>query len=224
MPRSSSDNSLDNDMTRRRFAFLAGFFLLLGLCVFPLFWRFVIKEWSSRHVFSLHTVPEKPVAIVYGAAVYGSGRLSSVLRDRMDTAVHLYQSGKVQRIVVSGDNRTPDYNEPGAMLAYAVSLGVPADHVQPDYAGRRTYDTCYRAGHIFDVESAILVTQAFHLPRALFTCKSLGIDVVGVAADQRTYRAARWYEFRETAATLQALLDVLRRQPPPVLGDRMPIE
>jgi SanA protein len=211
-------------MIRRRFGCLAAAILLVGMCAFPIFWRYAVREWYDSHIFELATAPDKPVAIVYGAAVYQNGRLSSVLRDRMDTAIALYQSGKVRRIVVSGDNRAPEYNEPGAMMAYAIAHGVPAEHIQPDYGGRRTYDTCYRSGHIFGVKSAILVTQAFHLPRALFICESLGLDVAGVAADQRTYRGERWYEFRETAATLMALWDVLRREPPPVLGDSISIE
>ncbi|MCA9872424.1 MAG: YdcF family protein, partial [Anaerolineales bacterium] len=162
--------------------------------------------------------------IVFGAAVYGNGRLSPVLRDRVETAVQLYKTGRVDKILMSGDNQTLEYDEPSAMVAYAVAQGVPAADVQPDYGGRRTYDTCYRARDIFQVESAVLVTQAFHLPRALFTCRQLGITAVGVAADLRTYRAAGWYETRETAATLVALWDVVRHSPPPVLGEPLPLQ
>ncbi len=110
------------------------------------------------------------------------------------------------------------------MLAYAVRRGVPEADIQPDYAGLRTYDTCYRAKYIFQVESAVLITQDFHLPRALFICNALGIEAVGVTADQQRYRGARWYETRETAATLVALWDVVSRQEPAVLGDPMPIQ
>lgn len=210
-------------MNRKRIGCLGVTFLLVGLCSFPLFWRFVVREWYANHIFAVDTVPDRPAAIVYGAAVYRNERLSGVLRDRMDTAIALYRSGAVRQIVVSGDNRVPEYNEPAAMMAYAVAQGVPPEVILPDYGGWRTYDTCYRVRHVFGLDSAVLVTQAFHLSRALFTCESLGLDVVGVAADQRSYRGARWYEFRETAATLVALWDVLRRQPPPVLGDVGPL-
>jgi SanA protein len=136
----------------------------------------------------------------------------------------LYENGQVQKLLLSGDNREADYNEPGAMMAYALQRGIPQEDIQPDYAGLRTYDTCYRARHIFQVESAVLITQDFHLPRALFTCSALGIEVVGVSADRQPYRAARWYETRETAATLVALWDVIRRERPAVLGEPIPIQ
>ena len=89
---------------------------------------------------------------------------------------------------MSGDNRFIDYNEPGAMQAFALELGIPEEDIVLDYAGRRTYDTCYRAGEIFQLETAILVTQEFHLPRALYICNVLDIKAVGVSADVRTYR------------------------------------
>jgi SanA protein len=148
-----------------------------------------------------------------------------MLRDRVETAVQLYETGKVQKLLLSGDNSSLAYNEPGAMMAYAIERGVPAEDIQPDYAGLRTYDTCYRAHAIFGLESALLVTQDFHLPRALFTCTALGIDVVGVAADRRVYhpRSVAWSEIREVPATLVALVDVLRRRPPTFLGEPIPL-
>jgi SanA protein len=160
---------------------------------------------------------------VFGAAVYGNERLSPILRDRMDTAVSLYHDGKIEKILVSGDNSTDTYDEPSAMMEYAIAQGISPDDIQPDYGGRRTYDTCYRAREIFQLDSAILVTQEFHLPRAIFTCRRLGIDAVGVSADLRPYRAARFYEVRETLATAVALWDTVRQLPAPVLGDPIPI-
>ena len=196
--------------------------LLLGILVSPLIWRRMVRAYYAQHIHAPDSVPQKPVAIVFGAAVYGNGHLSTVLRDRMETAIVLYKEGKVGKILVSGDNRSDDYNEPAAMKAYAIQRGVPTEDVRSDFGGQRTYDTCYRAHDIFAVESAILVTQEFHLPRAIFTCRRLGLDAVGVSADLRPYRGARWYEFRETAATLNALWDVIRREPPTVLGDASP--
>ncbi|MEW5985400.1 MAG: ElyC/SanA/YdcF family protein [Chloroflexota bacterium] len=193
--------------------------LLTGLVAFPFVWREEIKRYYRPRIYTVSSAPPAPVAIVFGAAVYGNGRLSPILRDRMDTAIQLYESGLVQKLLVSGDNRTADYDEPGAMMGYASERGVPPEAIQPDYGGRRTYDTCYRARHIFQVESAILITQGFHLPRALFTCERLGLTVVGVAADARPYRDANWYELRETAATLVALWEVIRQLPPPVMGE-----
>ncbi len=199
---------------------------ILGLMLFPFGWRWWISDRYGDAIYTAATVPPARVAIVFGARVYGSGRLSAMLRDRVDTAIELYQASKVQKLLMSGDNRFDNYNEPGAMMAYALERGVPAKDIQPDYGGRRTYDTCYRARAIFQVQDAILVTQNFHLPRALFLCDQLGVPAVGVAADRRTYdpRSIAWSELREIPALLAALLDVIRRVPPPVMGEPIPLE
>ena len=196
--------------------------LIVGVMSLPWLWRTAVKLAYSRQIYTVETAPPQKVAIVFGAAVYGD-RLSSVLRDRVETAVSLYEAGLVDKIIMSGDNQSLNYDEPSAMVAYAVRQGVPEADVQPDYGGRRTYDTCYRAQHIFDAEQVILVTQEFHLPRALFTCQMLGLESVGVSADKRPYRGARWYEIRETGATLVALRDVVIQTPPPVLGEPIPL-
>lgn len=198
------------------------FILFLSLILAPLVWRRTVRSYYAGRIHPPSSAPSEQVAIVFGAAVYGNGRLSSVLRDRMETAITLYQSQKVSKILVSGDNSFDNYNEPEAMMAYAIKRGIPPEDIQPDYGGRRTYDTCYRAREIFQLDSAILVTQEFHLPRALFTCRLLGVETIGVSADLRSYRGARWYEFRETAATLNALWDVIRQNPPAVLGEPIP--
>ena len=209
---------------RRPLILLAGL-LVAGVCAFPWLWRWWVATRYNPQVYSIETVPEARVAIVFGARVYGSGRLSAMLRDRVDTAIDLYRAGKVERLLLSGDNQYVEYNEPGAMMAYALAQGVPAEAIQPDYGGRRTYDTCYRAAHVFQVEQAILVTQEFHLPRALLLCDNLGIEVVGVRADRREYdpRSIAWSEGREIPALLVALLDLIRRAPSPVLGDPIPL-
>ena len=192
---------------------------VLLLILSPVLWRNIVKLYYHPSIYAPPEVPEKSVAVVFGAAVYANGRLSPVLRDRVDTAIDLYKSGRVERIIVSGDNLSVHYDEPGSMMAYAIAQGVAPADIIADRAGQRTYDTCYRAGYVFDVTDAILVTQKFHLPRALMICEGLGIDAIGAVADQRPYRGARWYEVRETAATVVALWDVLRRNPPSLLVD-----
>lgn len=201
--------------------------LLLALLIaFPFFWWQLLPWWYQADMQQPESVAPRPVAIVFGARVYPSGRLSSMLRDRVETAVRLYERGQVQKIIMSGDNQTAGYNEPEAMMAYALARGVPPEALQPDYGGRRTYDTCYRARHIFQVESAVLVTQAFHLPRALFTCNQLGVEATGAIADRRTYsrRSMNWSTMREIPATLIALHDVILARPAPVLGDPIPLQ
>ncbi|MEM7532720.1 MAG: ElyC/SanA/YdcF family protein [Chloroflexota bacterium] len=197
---------------------------------FPFIWRWGVQQWSVSNMYTLdeavESLPKERVAIVFGARVFNSGRLSTMLRDRMDTAILLYQSGQVDKLLVSGDNRFHDYNEPGEMMAYAIANGVAPEDVQPDYGGRRTYDTCYRARDIFMLDRAVLVTQEFHLPRALLICRSLGVQSIGVIADRQTYlaRSIRWSERRELLALVLALSDVVRQQPAPVLGEPIPIE
>ncbi|MBX3012205.1 MAG: YdcF family protein [Caldilineaceae bacterium] len=187
-------------------------------------WPWWVEQRYQASIVPAATAPTERVAIVFGARVYNNGRLSGMLRDRVDTAIELYKTGKVQKLLVTGDNQFADYDEPGAMMAYAIAQGVPAADIQPDYGGRRTYDSCYRAKAIFQVSSAILVTQRFHLPRALFLCEQLGVEAVGVAADRHPYdpRSIAFSETREIPALAVALFDVIRRAPPPVLGEPIP--
>jgi SanA protein len=127
---------------------------------------------------------------------------------------------------LSGGQNGLEYDEPAAMMNHALERGVPAEALQPDYGGRRTYDSCYRATHIFQIEQAILVTQEFHLPRALLLCDNLGIEVIGVKADRRVYdpRSIAWSETREIPALLAALVDLVRRPLPPILGEPIPLD
>jgi len=180
---------------------------------------------SQSRLYSLENAPKTRVAIVFGAGLLRNGTPSAVLRDRVETAVQLYDSGKVNKLLMSGDNRFVNYNEPGAMRDYAVQMGVPEQDIVLDFAGRRTYDTCYRARYIFKVDQAILVTQGFHMPRALITCSNLGVEASGVISAVRQYRRssyAYWY-FREIPATSMALWEVWVSKPLPVLGDPEPI-
>jgi SanA protein len=165
-----------------------------------------------------------PAAIVFGAGYTPDGRLSHALADRMETAIELYEAGKVNKLLLTGDNRFADYNEPAAMARYARARGVPREDLVLDYAGRRTYDSCYRAKAIFGLEQAVLVTQAFHLPRAMYTCERLSLGVVGVVADRRRYSLAPWYHLRELFALTRAWLDLNLFNPLPVLGEPIPVE
>lgn len=207
--------------------------VLLMLVVFggvvaslPLLWR-VWLTWSyADQTFDApDMVPVKSVALVFGAAVVRD-RPSAVLADRIEAAAALYHNGKVQKLLMSGDHSRPNYNEPAVMARYAQRLGVPEADIILDEAGHRTYDTCYRARTVFQVEQAVLVTQAFHLPRAQYLCEQFGLTVVGLAADRRQYReaSARWWEVRETLATSLAWWDVTVARPDPVPGEPLPIQ
>ncbi len=187
--------------------------------------RLFTEIYSIGKIKTFETVDNSRVAIVFGAGLQRDGTPSPVLKDRVAAAAQLYFDGKVDKLLMSGDNRFVDYNEPGAMKAYAISLGVPEEDIVLDYAGRRTYDTCYRAAHIFGVKEAILVTQRFHLPRALFTCNGLGIESTGISANMQYYRkySRLIWNTRELAATTVALWQVWISHPLPVMGDPEPI-
>jgi len=197
---------------------------LLGLLVFFIP-RLITSVNALLHTYALEDVPADRVAIVFGAGLRRDGMPTAVLRDRVETAAQLYFEGKAKKLLMSGDNRFDDYNEPEAMRQYARGLGVPEEAIVLDYAGRRTYDTCYRARYIFGVRSAILVTQKFHLSRALFTCNALGLKAVGVQADNYYYlkRSRLYWNVREQFATVGAFWDVYIKKPLPVLGEPAPI-
>ena len=187
--------------------------------------RLITGLYAVNRMYGVQDSPARRVAIVFGAGLRRDGTPTAILRDRVETAADLYFNGKVEKILMSGDNRFDFYNEPEAMQQYALSLGVPSQAIAMDYAGRRTYDTCYRAKAIFGVESALLVSQKFHLPRALFLCNTLGMEATGVEANQRSYRnrALLIWNIREQLATIGAFLDVYVSNPVPVLGDPEPL-
>lgn len=201
--------------------FFFGGALLVGL---P--WIYIRWKTQSRIYRSPEDAPSAPVAIVFGAGLYRNGNATPVLADRVETAVDLYKAGKVLKIILTGDNRFPEYNEPAAMIRVAVSLGVPETDLIPDYAGRRTYDSCYRARFVFNVKKAILVSQEFHLPRAVYLCDQLGIESIGVSADRRDYRNASLLQWnlREVLACFFAILETQITHPQPVLGPMKPLE
>lgn len=203
------------------------FFLFLGLfAIFSLFLtRFVFLLFASPRTFSLEEVQKDRVAIVFGAGLLRDGSAGPVLSDRVETAVNLYHAGKVDKLLMSGDNRVVAHNEPEAMRQYALNKGVPDEDIVLDYAGRRTYDTCYRAKYIFNIESAVLVTQRFHMARSLYLCNAFGVESVGVEANNRYFlkRSRLYWNVRELFATTGAAFDVMFTHPVPVLGEVQPI-
>jgi vancomycin permeability regulator SanA len=199
-----------------RLAVLAVFAMVAGCA--PFLW---VLSSTSDHRHTAASVPERPVALVLGAGVRPDGRPSLLLARRLDTAADLYFAGKVDVVLVTGDNSVEHYNETDTMRAYLVDAGVPGEHIVGDYAGFSTWDSCARAHEVFGVREATVVTQDFHLPRAVRLCRSTGIDAVGVADSSLEERAfATVYGwFREVPAAVAALGSVLLRPDPTFLGD-----
>jgi vancomycin permeability regulator SanA len=176
---------------------------------------------SRGEIYSAAAVPKHGVAIVFGAGVYPDGTPTPFLESRLLAAIQLYKTGKARVLLMSGDNRTSHYDEPTAMKKFAVAHGVPARAVVLDYAGYDTYDTCYRVHYLFGVNSAILVTHGYHLPRALMTCNKLGIKSVGVKADRANSSFSENYLLREVLSDNKAVVQLTVKPKPAVLGPKV---
>ncbi|MDD5146670.1 MAG: ElyC/SanA/YdcF family protein [Candidatus Pacebacteria bacterium] len=183
-----------------------------------------VNEQSSSNIFqSAENLPAIKVALVLGASVWNNQVMSDMLKDRADTALDLYRQGKIQKILVSGDNRRPDYNEVIVVKNYLLEQGVPQADIFLDYAGFDTYDSLYRARDIFKVYSLVITTQSFHLPRAIYIAKNLGLEAFGLSADRHIYRNIEFNKFREKFANIKAFLDIKLHAKPKFLGEPIPI-
>ncbi|MBQ8818480.1 MAG: YdcF family protein [Clostridia bacterium] len=160
--------------------------------------------------------------LVLGAGVR-DGRPTDMLRDRLDTAVELYFSGVAKKLLVSGDHGSDDYDEVNVMKDYAVEKGVPSEDIFMDHSGFSTYESIYRADAVFGVKSCIIVTQKYHLFRALYAAEQFGMRAVGVSADVREYSGAFYRETRETLARVQDFFECLFKPLPTCLGDPVDI-
>ncbi|MCX4391322.1 YdcF family protein [Micromonospora peucetia] len=200
-------------------AAVVGAVLLTGGAVASVQW---IRSGAQGHIFAEQDVPEAPVALVLGTKVHPDGTPSPFLTARLEIAQRLLAAGKVRAILLSGDNMNPDYDEPGAMRRWLVDNGVPAERVVLDHAGFDTYDSCARAKRVFGVDRATVVTQSFHLPRAVTVCRRLGVDASGVGDETaRQYdRTWRISSTREYGACVKAAVDLLSGRDPVHLGRR----
>jgi vancomycin permeability regulator SanA len=178
---------------------------------------------GSRFITPSESVPPAQTILVLGAAVYKDGRLSDMYHDRAQTALELLKAGKAPIILVSGDNSTKYYDEVTPVKTYLIDQGVPSSSIVLDYAGFDTYDSLYRARDIFGVTSTVIVTQHFHLPRALYLAKNLGLNAYGVNADLQTYRSIRYSYLREYGARIKAWWNILISSKPTFLGENVVI-
>jgi SanA protein len=169
-------------------------------------------------------VPHAQAALVLGAQVMPNGAPSSMLSDRIDAAYELYRAHKVDKLLLSGDHSRKTYDEVGTMKRILLAKGVPAQDIFEDHAGFDTWDSAQRARRIFDVSSAVVVTQRFHMARALWDARRAGLKVSGYAADRRDYgRVLRRLQVREAAARVKTVGDALTGADPHFLGPQIPI-
>lgn len=179
----------------------------------------ILADVQLRYIQKLHNaselsrLPHAPFAIILGASVRRDGTPSSALRDRLERGIELYKKGIVDRLLLTGDDGAYHVDEMSVMTRYVKDRGVPDDRVLVDGHGYRTYESCKRARGAYGVTRAIIATQRFHLGRALYVCNQLGIEVVGVLADQAKYDKIIFFWLREIPASFKAWWDVNVKTP-----------
>jgi len=202
----------------RRRVLLRTAVIVVALVLAPALWVQVVGQTRVRP--GVSDVSRTDVAIVLGAGLRPDGTPSTYLRRRLDAAAELYARGTVGVILVSGDNSTTQHDEPTAMRDWLVGLGVPEDRVVRDFAGLDTHDSCVRAHEVFGVTDAVVITQDYHLRRALFSCREAGIDVVGLGVSSTSVEPIKavLYRVREIPASIKAAWDALTGREPAHLG------
>jgi SanA protein len=184
---------------------------------------YILLSTSGESTSDVARVPRAQVAIVLGAAVMPRGGMSAMLAARVQGAAELWHAGKVGKVLASGDHHTWAYDEPDTMRKALVRDGVPPRDVFEDHAGLNTWDSMVRARHIFGIRDAVVVTQGFHMPRALFLADAAGIHATGLTMDHRSWGAqGERSSIREVLSRVKAIGDVTLNTPA-MGGPRIPI-
>lgn len=204
-----------------RLVLWTGYFALFGAAVCMDLWSRVQRE-SSAHVTEVGGAPERFTGIVLGCRVSGE-EPSGCLEERLACALSLYRAGRIQRLLLSGDHGRRNYDEVNTMRAWLVEQGVPVDRIFLDHAGFDTYDTMVRAKRVFQVDGALIISQRFHLPRAIFIARRIGLDAVGIAADPERGSVCGRSGWREPLASVKAVLNIALASKPHFLGPAIPI-
>lgn len=209
--------------------FFAAFFLIIIFIILSfVFINFRIISFAEKYIYTeMEQVPSKYTSIVPGAAVYGNKSISFVLRDRIEGAMALIESGKSQRFLVSGDHGTKEYDEVNASRKYVLKMhNIDESIIFMDHAGFSTYETMYRARDVFCVKDCCIVTQKFHIYRAIYIARKLGLDAVGFVApeiNRFSEKTRLAWEIRESFARVKAFFNVSFHTKPTYLGDKIPI-
>jgi vancomycin permeability regulator SanA len=194
------------------------------LFTFSVFINIYITTSTAGQIKTIEAVEKAQAVLLLGAKVYSDGNVSAIVYDRICAAVQLYKTGKADKILVSGDHGTKEYDEVNTIKRKLLQQGIPEENIFLDHAGFSTYDSLVRAREVFRVSSLIIVTQKFHLDRALFISNQVGIPAQGVVADRQGYRGAVWYELREFISGVLAFFNAAVFKPSPrYLGYPIPI-
>ncbi len=174
-----------------------------------------IQTFTREYILSLDEVPESQAALVLGALVYENGNVSPILADRLDVGIELYNKKTVDKLLLSGDHGQKEYDEVNAMKNYVLLYDIDDKDIFLDHAGFNTYQSMYRAKEVFEADKLIIVTQSFHLPRAVYIARKLGIDAYGVASDKHYYPKINQYKQREFLARCKDFILVNFLKPKP---------
>jgi vancomycin permeability regulator SanA len=175
-----------------------------------------VRSLAAGHIYKESDVPMTPVALVLGAQVNPDGTPSAFLAARLDLAKRLFDAGRVELIIVSGDHLAPEFDEPAAMLDYLIKAGLPPEKVIADFGGFDTYESCLRAKQIFNLSKLTIVTQSYHLRRAVATCRALDVDAIGVGDDSVREHPVAWWRgaIRDQIACVKTIVDLVTRPDP----------
>ena len=208
---------------KRFFIILISAAVLLATAVFVP--NFIVIKKGESNIVALEEAAELSdvdCAVILGAGVR-EGKPTPMLRDRLLVGIDLYKSGAVKKLIMSGDHGSTDYDEVNIMKSFAVDRGVPDEDIFMDHAGFSTYETIYRASEIFEADNIIIVSQKYHLYRALYIAEKLGIKSVGVSADLDTYRGQTKRDLREILARDKDFFKCIFKPKPTYLGDKIPV-
>lgn len=183
----------------------------------------VIRLSAGPYLREADTAGSGDCVLVLGAGLLPDGKPSLMLTERINTGVALYKSGAAPRLLMSGDHSREDHDEVNAMKDAAMAQGVPSEDIFMDHAGFSTYDSMYRAREIFGAEKLIIVTQAYHLPRALWIARRMGMEAVGVACDTARYRGQLYRDLREVLARDKDFFKCILMPEPTYLGEAIPL-
>lgn len=199
--------------------FLVGTAIMLGINFY------VVRSAKDRLVTKGHTdsTIHADCILVLGAGIRADGSPTPMLKDRLDTAIEVYKSGAAPKLLMSGDHSREDYDEVQTMKDYAIDKGVPSEDIFMDHAGFSTYESLYRARDIFQAQNIVIVTQKYHLYRALYTAEALSLQALGVPADTKTYGGQTYRDLREILARNKDFLTSIYKPKPTYLGDTIPV-
>ncbi|GAA0750012.1 SanA/YdcF family protein [Clostridium sartagoforme] len=216
-------NKRINKWVKSFMTYMAVFIITLIILIVSIIFK--VRSYGDKYILDLNDLPKNNDAIiVLGAGVRSDGTPSDILADRLETSIEAYNSGLGSTFILSGDHGREDYNEVGAMKKYILKNDIDEKIIFMDHAGFSTYDTMYRAKEIFKVDKAIIVTNEYHLPRALYIARKMGIDAYGLKSDKREYQLMDSYKKRELLAQLKDFVYVNILKPEPkFLGEAIPV-